>query len=39
MILINQETKDATAFLIADKLENEVDRRLKIDVDLRLKKI
>jgi len=31
--LINQETKDATAFLIADKLENEVDRRLKIDVD------
>jgi len=31
--LVNQETKDATAFLIADKLENEVDRRLKIDVD------
>ena len=31
--LINKETKDATAFLIADKLENEVDRRLKINVD------
>jgi hypothetical protein len=31
--LVNEQTKDATAFLIADKLQNEVDRRLKIDVD------
>lgn len=31
--LVNQQSKDATAFLIADKLQNEVDRRLKIDVD------
>mgnify|MGYP003342305676 CR=1 FL=1 len=31
--LINEQTKSSTAFLIADKLENEVDRRLKIDVD------
>jgi len=31
--LVNEQTKDATAFLIADKLENEVDRRLKLDVD------
>ncbi len=31
--LINDQTKSSTAFLIADKLENEVDRRLKIDVD------
>ena len=30
--LVNEQTK-ATAFLIADKLQNEVDRRLKIDVD------
>ena len=31
--LVNEQTKNATAFLIADKLQNEVDRRLKIDVD------
>ena len=31
--LVNEQSKDATAFLIADKLQNEVDRRLKIDVD------
>ncbi len=31
--LVNEQTKDATTFLIADKLQNEVDRRLKIDVD------
>ncbi len=31
--LVDEQSKDATAFLIADKLQNEVDRRLKIDVD------
>lgn len=31
--LVDEQSKDATAFLIADKLQNEVDRRLKIDVN------
>ena len=31
--LVSEQSKDATAFLIADKLQNEIDRRLKIDVD------
>jgi len=37
--LVNEQSKDATAFLIADKLQNEVDRRLKIDVDQKLERI
>ena len=31
--LVNEQSKDATAFLIADKLQNEVDRRLKLNLD------